>query len=50
MDCIELKMIEKWENCVQKILSMGNERTLNIVERIPSAGKESHCITFSFFI
>ena len=42
MDCIfkvELKMIEKWENCVQKIFSMGNERNLQIIDRVPSAGK-----------
>lgn len=42
MDCIfkvELKMIEKWDNCVQKIISMGKERNLKIIERIPSAGK-----------
>ena len=44
MDCIfkmELKMIEKWEHCVPKIISMGKERNVKIVERIPSAGKDN---------
>ena len=31
-------MIKKWESCIEKITLVGNERNVNVSERIPSAG------------